>query len=192
MKDTYWGRPIPAFGDPLAALLIVGLAPAAHGGNRTGRIFTGDSSGDWLFEALHRFGFASLPHSLHRDDGQKLDDCIITAALRCAPPENKPLARELANCRHFLQEELQLLENVRVIIALGQIAFRSVLLTLKRLEITIPEPSPRFYHAAEWRLENGTTLIASYHPSRQNTQTGKLTREMFHAVFLRARKILRG
>ncbi len=190
-NEEYWGRPIPAFGAPDASLVVVGLAPAAHGGNRTGRMFTGDSSGDWLYEALHRFGFASQPSSTHRNDGLRLLDCLITAAVRCAPPKNKPLPVEIDNCRTYLRQELRLLESKRCVIALGQIGFNSFVKAWQEDRGALLEPKPRFRHGAEWILPGGLFLIASYHPSRQNTQTGRLTRVMFHAVFRRAREILK-
>jgi uracil-DNA glycosylase family 4 len=188
--EEYWGLPIPAFGDSGARLVVVGLAPAAHGGNRTGRMFTGDRSGDWLFQALHRFGFASASASVDRNDGLKLLDCIIVAAVRCAPPENKPLPVEMRNCRRYLREELRLLRRKRVVVTLGHIAFRAFLKAWEELGERAPEPKPVFSHAAEWPLNGGVTLLASYHPSQQNTQTGKLTRKMFHRVFRQARNIL--
>ncbi len=189
-SEEYWGRPIPAFGAPDAALVVIGLAPAAHGGNRTGRMFTGDRSGDWLYEALQRFGFANQPTSAHRNDGLRLQDCLITAALRCAPPQNKPLPEELDNCRPYLRQELQLLTSRRVVVALGQIGFKSLLKAWQENQSPVPEPRPQFRHGGEWMLPGGQVLIASYHPSQQNTQTGRLTRAMFHGIFRRARQIL--
>lgn len=186
----YWARPVPGFGDPAARLLIVGLAPAAHGGNRTGRIFTGDSSGDWLYEALHRFGFANQPHSKHRDDGLRLRDCYISAAVRCAPPDNKPALEEFDRCRPYLREELELLRGLRVVMALGRIAFEQYLKACRELGRARVVPSPSFAHGAVHRLPWSVTLVASYHPSQQNTCTGKLTRDMFHGVFRRARRVL--
>jgi len=188
--EDYWGRPLPSFGGAGASLVIVGLAPAAHGGNRTGRMFTGDRSGDWLYEALHRFGFATQPRSVSRDDGLRLEDCRITAAVRCAPPANKPLPAELDACRSYLARELALLERKRVVVALGQIAFRSFLRAWREAGGELPERKLDFAHGAEWRLPGGVWLVASYHPSQQNTQTGRLTRRMFHAVFRRARQLL--
>lgn len=187
---TYWGRPIPGFGDPRARLFVLGLAPAAHGGNRTGRIFTGDRSGDWLYEALHRFGFANQPTSTHREDGLKLTDCYIAAAVRCAPPDNKPLPEEFDACRSYLLEELRLLKGLRVVVTLGKIAFDQYLKTCRLLGRPIPSPVPRFGHGARYPLPWGVTLIGSYHPSQQNTFTGKLTRPMFHGVFKQAREEL--
>ncbi len=186
----YWGRPLPAFGDPGARVLILGLAPAAHGGNRTGRMFTGDRSGDWLYGALHRFGFAALPTSTRRDDGQALRDAFITAALRCAPPLNKPLREELANCKPYLMRELDLLDRVSVVVALGKIAFDAYLGVHRDRGFPLPSPRPRFGHGAVYSLDDGKTLVASYHPSQQNTQTGRLTREMFDGVFETVRGIL--
>ncbi len=186
----YWARPIPALGASDAELVIVGLAPAAHGGNRTGRMFTGDQSGDWLFEALFRFGFANQPHSTHRGDGLELRNAVIIAAVRCAPPDNKPSPRELLNCRSFLRAELAILDSRKVVVALGQIAFRSFLLAWREIGCPVPASVPRFSHGGEWKLAEGVTLISSYHPSRQNTQTGKLTRAMFHRIFRRARQLV--
>jgi uracil-DNA glycosylase len=186
----YWGRPVPAFGALDGRLVIVGLAPAAHGGNRTGRIFTGDRSGDWLYASLHRFGFANQPDSRHRDDGLELPDCLVTAAVRCAPPDNKPLPEEYANCRPYLCQELSLDPAIRVVVALGQIAFRSFLRAWRDIGREVPVPAPQFGHGLEYALSTGQTLIASYHPSQQNTSTGKLTRDMLDAVFGRARSLV--
>ncbi|MEO5616625.1 MAG: uracil-DNA glycosylase [Candidatus Eisenbacteria bacterium] len=187
--QTYWGRPVPGFGDPAARLLVVGLAPAAHGGNRTGRVFTGDSSGDWLYEALHRFGFASQPHSVGRDDGMRLAGCWVCAAGRCAPPDNKPTPAELEQCRPFLAAEIRLLREVRVVVSLGRIGHEAWLRAAGWWERLPPRERPEFAHGAEHRLEGGTTLLCSYHPSRQNTNTRRLTRDMWHAVFARAREL---
>jgi uracil-DNA glycosylase family 4 len=184
----YWGKPVPGFGDPGAWLVVIGLAPAAHGGNRTGRIFTGDRSGDWLYDTLHRFGFASQPTSTHRDDGLRLTDVYVTAAARCAPPGNKPTKAELDNCRVFLQRELQLLPCACVVVALGRIAFDAYLAVHRAAGRPLPRPRPRFAHAAVCRL-GGIVLIGSYHPSQQNTQTGKLTHTMFDSVFATARRL---
>jgi uracil-DNA glycosylase family 4 len=183
---TYWGRPVPGFGDPKARLYVLGLAPAAHGGNRTGRVFTGDRSGDWLYEALHRYGFANQASSIHRDDGLALTDCYIGATVRCAPPSNKPLPDEFERCSRFVQEEVRLLKNHRVVIALGKIAFDHYLKTCRTHERAIPSPIPKFGHGVTYPLPWGVTLLGSYHPSQQNTFTGKLTRRMFHAVFQKA------
>jgi len=182
----YWGKPVPGFGDPDARLLVVGLAPAAHGANRTGRMFTGDSSGNWLYEALHRYGFASQAQSTSRDDGLKLNDCYITAAARCAPPGNKPSRIELDRCRPYLAAELRLLRRVRVVVTLGRIAHESWLKASGWWERLPPRARPPFAHAMATELPGGPVVIASYHPSRQNTNTGKLTRSMWHAVFRQA------
>jgi uracil-DNA glycosylase family 4 len=186
----YWGRPVPGFGDPGARLLVVGLAPAAHGGNRTGRIFTGDRSGDFLYRALHMAGFANQPTSTDRDDGLRLSDCYITAAARCAPPENKPSPTELRRCRPFLLEELALLRHMQVIVALGQIAHQACLQVLEASGVELPSPRPRFGHGQVACLQEGLVLLASYHPSQQNTQTGRLTDAMFQRIFQTARRQL--
>jgi uracil-DNA glycosylase family 4 len=192
-KDQeYWGRPVPAFGELNAELVIVGLAPAAHGANRTGRMFTGDRSGDWLFDALHRFGFANQPVSTARDDGLALHNCLITAVIRCAPPQNKPLSEEMDNCRDYLFWELQLTGRKRIVMTLGQIAFREYLKARRAMGGQPLARKLKFCHGGEWVLPEGITLISSYHPSQQNTQTGKLTRAMFHGVFRRAHRILNG
>jgi len=201
----YWGRPIPSFGDPRGELLIVGLAPAAHGGNRTGRIFTGDRSGDFLYRALYEAGFANQPQSRQRDDGLELRNCYITAALRCAPPRNKPLPEELRNCQPYFQAELRLLERVRAVLALGRIAFDAYLRLAALGVVPVrgnacdseerqkfpPRSAFRFAHGASYDLPgNLPRLFASYHPSQQNTQTGKLTPKMMHAVFEDIRRFL--
>jgi uracil-DNA glycosylase family 4 len=188
----YWGRAVPGFGDSEARLVIVGLAPAAHGANRTGRMFTGDASGSWMYEALHRFGFANQPNSLTRDDGLRLTDCWITAAARCAPPANKPTTPELNRCRPFLAAELRLLPRVRVALGLGRIGYEAWLKAAGWWERLAPRDRPPFGHGAEATLPDGTVLITSYHPSQQNTNTGRLTRGMWHAVFGRVREILDG
>jgi uracil-DNA glycosylase family 4 len=185
---NYWGKPVPGFGDPRARLLILGLAPAAHGGNRTGRVFTGDSSGDLLFRTLYETGFANQPQSVSSADGMRLTRAYVTATVRCAPPGNKPLPAESRNCREYLERELALLKDVRVVIALGKIAFEAYL-SILRDQGRIASRSPYvFGHAATYRFPSPLpVLVASYHPSRQNTQTGKLTAKMFRDVFRRAR-----
>ncbi len=185
----YWGKPLPSFGDPGARVLIIGLAPAAHGGNRTGRMFTGDRSGDWLYRALYRTGFASQPESVSRDDGLTLHGVYITAALRCAPPGNKPLPEELRNCRPYLERELELLPNIKVVVALGRIAFDQYLGILKSQGLIRSRAAFAFAHNQRFRTAPGApVLISSYHPSQQNTSTGKLTESMLLAVFRNARK----
>ncbi len=181
---------MPGFGDAHARLLIVGLAPAAHGANRTGRMFTGDASGDWLYEALFRFGFANRPTSTHRGDGLALRECYISAAARCAPPGNKPTREELAQCRPYLEQELRLLGEVSVVVVLGRIGWEAWLKAAGWWTALAPAERPPFGHMAQATLPDGTALIASYHPSRQNTNTGRLTRAMWHAVFARARSVL--
>lgn len=178
------------FGDPAARLLIVGLAPAAHGGNRTGRVFTGDSSGDWLYEALHRYGWANLPVAHSRDDGLLLTDCYITAAARCAPPGNRPTGEELARCRPYLQAELSLLREVRVVLTLGRIGWESWLRASGWWDRLEAQRRPRFGHGICAALPDGKLLVTSFHPSRQNTNTGRLTRPMWHGVFERLRTML--
>lgn len=188
--ETYWGRPLPGFGDPDARLLIVGLAPAAHGANRTGRMFTGDRSGDWLYGALHRFGFASQPEATARDDGLRLAGAFVTAAVRCAPPKNRPRPDERDRCRPFLERELDhFLPRLRCIVALGHYAFDHVLRLLRDRDLPVPTPRPRFDHGAEVTLDR-LRLLASYHPSQQNTFTGTLTRPAFDAIWERARACL--
>ncbi len=188
---TYWGRPVPGFGDPRARMLVVGLAPAAHGGNRTGRVFTGDRSGDWLFRALYRAGFANQPISRSRDDGLRLSDAYIAAAVRCAPPENRPTTAEFARCQPYLETELVLLGNLQVVVALGQTAMDHFLRAWRATGHETPRPRPRFGHTRIWRL-GSLTLIGSYHPSQRNTQTGLLSEEMFDAVFTLAKRALEG
>ena len=189
-EQVYWGKPVPSYGDPRARLLVIGLAPAAHGGNRTGRIFTGDSSGNWLYEALHRFGFSNQPDSTGRDDGLVLTQCYVTAAGRCAPPANRPTPAELTKCRPYLEAELGLLRDVRVVLTLGHIAHGSWLRASGLWDRLAPGDRPPFAHGAERTLPGGDTLLCSYHPSRQNTNTGRLTRPMWHAVFRRARALV--
>lgn len=181
--QEYWGKPVPGFGDPQGRLLIVGLAPGAHGSNRTGRMFTGDASGDFLYPALHRFGFASSPQALHRDDNLTLHDVFITAVCRCAPPNNKPTREEIANCLPYLKMEMELLPNLKGIVALGSIAFYETLNLLGRKHSEI-----KFGHGAYYTWDDSTPwLLASYHPSRQNTQTGRLTTAMFDQIWKTAR-----
>jgi len=191
--QSYWAKPLAGFGDPSARLLIIGLAPAAHGGNRTGRMFTGDRSGDWLYGALHEAGFASQPDSQHRDDGLELYDCYVTAAVHCAPPLNKPSRREFDRCRDFLIEELQFMRTqIAVVLVLGRIAFDAYLKAVEASGAPIPKPRPKFAHGLSVRMPAGPLLICSYHPGQQNTFTGKLNRAMFRAVFQQARAALAG
>jgi uracil-DNA glycosylase len=185
----YWGRPVPGFGDPRAAMAIVGLAPGAHGANRTGRMFTGDGSGDFLYAGLYRAGFANQPRSSHRDDGLQLTGAFIVSVARCAPPANRPNPAELHRCEGFLDRELALL-RVRVMLALGAIAWDGVLRHFGRRGIPVPRPLPRFAHGAELSLPGAPVLLGCYHVSRQNTQTGRLTVAMFDAVLARARALL--
>ena len=187
----YWARPVPGFGDPKARVLILGLAPGAHGSNRTGRMFTGDGSGNFLYPALHQAGFASQARATDRGDGLRLKDAYITAAVRCAPPKNKPLPVELARCAPFLEREIAGLKNVRVVVALGKVAFDAYLNLLKRQGAIANRSAFRFAHGARYRLPDGKTLVASYHPSLQNTLTGKLTRAMFLKVFRTAARLAR-
>jgi uracil-DNA glycosylase family 4 len=187
--ETYWGRPLPGFGDRRGKILVVGLAPAAHGGNRTGRLFTGDRSGDFLFEALHATGFANQPTSLHRGDGLALLRVFMSPICRCAPPANKPLPDEILNCRPYLIEELQLLTDLRVVVALGLLAMDGFLRAWAATGHSVPKPRPRFGHGAECALDARTTLLCSYHPSQQNTFTGKLTQKMLREVFYRAGRL---
>jgi uracil-DNA glycosylase family 4 len=188
--QRYWARPLPGFGDPHARLLLVGLAPAANGGNRTGRMFTGDRSGDWLFEALHHAGFANQPTSTDAGDGLKLTDAYITATIRCAPPANKPLPSEILACRSYLLEELRLLERVRVVVGLGRIGWDTYLRARKEMGAPPPMVRPVFTHGSVTSFPDGATLLGSFHPSQQNTFTGKLTRPMLRGVFETARKLL--
>jgi uracil-DNA glycosylase family 4 len=185
----YWGRPVPSFGDPAARVLALGLAPGAHGSNRTGRPFTGDGSGDFLFPVLHEAGFASQPAATRRDDGMQLHGLWITSVARCAPPDNKPTPDELRNCAPWLDEEMRLLRNLRVVVCLGRIAFEGLLAHEARIGKLPARSSFAFAHGAEYTLPSGLIAIASYHPSLQNTNTGKLTRAMFLKVFMRARKL---
>ncbi|MFN0156584.1 MAG: uracil-DNA glycosylase [Bacteroidota bacterium] len=187
--EEYWGKPLTGFGDPKARLLLVGLAPAAHGGNRTGRMFTGDRSGDWLYRALHKAGFANQPTSLRRNDGLELEDCYITAVLRCAPPLNKPLPQEITNCRRYLLKEITLLKNVRLIVGLGRIGFEAALAAYRELGLIEFKKKPKFAHGAAYEF-GAYRFIASFHPSQQNTFTGRLTEPMFDRVFSAARRIV--
>jgi uracil-DNA glycosylase len=196
--EAYWARPLPGFGDPGAGIAIVGLAPAAHGGNRTGRIFTGDRSGDWLFAALHRAGLANQPTSVRADDGLRLSGAYVTAVNRCPPPQNRPTTEERDNCLPYLVRELRLLRGARVIVALGAFAWTGALLALAELGAELPRPRPRFGHGAEARIEAADpavrewSLLGCFHPSQQNTFTGKLTEPMLDAVFGRAGELARG
>jgi uracil-DNA glycosylase family 4 len=186
----YWGKPVPPFGDPNARLLIVGLAPAAHGGNRTGRMFTGDRSGDFLYRALYETGFASQPESHARGDGQKLTDAYITAAVRCAPPDNKPTPEEFQTCRRYLERELALLKNLKCVVALGKLAFDTYLNILRDQDIIRSRAPYIFGHNVQYKIADAAVLVGSYHPSQQNTSTGKLTAEMLRDVFDHARTII--
>jgi uracil-DNA glycosylase family 4 len=194
--QTYWARPVPGFGDPDARLVVVGLAPAAHGANRTGRMFTGDRSGQWLYRALFRAGFATQPESSARDDGLALRDAYVTAAARCAPPDNKPTPEEIRRCGDYLVSELEHFRKRAqgpkplVVLPLGHIAFRATLDALRATGMPIPSPLPSFRHGAEHALDERITLLSSYHPSQQNTQTGRLTERMLDAIFTRARGLL--
>lgn len=193
--EKYWARPLPGFGDREGRMLVVGLAPAAHGGNRTGRMFTGDSSGNTLVEALHRLGLANQPYSTSRDDGLRLTDVYLTAVVRCAPPKNRPTAREIENCRPYLSSELVLLKNLRSAVALGRIAFDGLLKALRGNKYDVPRPKPRFRHGLIFKVycPTGELLVASsYHPSRQNTQTGRLTPSMLLDVLEEAYLYARG
>jgi uracil-DNA glycosylase len=186
----YWARGVPGFGDPKARLFIVGLAPAAHGANRTGRVFTGDRSGEWLYAALFRAGFANQPTSTHVGDGLRLSDAFVTAAVKCAPPDNKPTPAERNLCQPFLVQELTALERVRVILCLGRFGWDQALRTLRESGVELPSPLPRFGHGAVAALPGGLTLVGSYHPSQQNTFTGRLTEPMFDEVFAIAKGLL--
>ncbi len=186
--ESYWAAPLDGFGDPRARVIVVGLAPAAHGGNRTGRFFTGDRSGDWLFAAMDRAGYANRPESVRRDDGLRLRGAYVTAVNRCPPPQNRPTSAERDNCLPFLEREIELLGDARVIIALGSFAWDGALRALRALGAEVPRPKPRFGHAAEAHVGE-LILLGSYHPSQQNTFTGRLTEEMLDAVFARAREL---
>jgi uracil-DNA glycosylase family 4 len=187
--EEYWGRPVPGFGDARARLLVVGLAPAAHGGNRTGRVFTGDRSGDWLYAALYRAGFANQPTSKNHDDGLRLSDCYVTACVRCCPPNNRPTLTERDQCHRYLIEDFRLLKRVGVVVCLGSYAWNGVLRALRGLGAQ-PKPRPRFGHGAEASVGK-YTLLGCYHPSQQNTFTGRLTKNMFDAIFSRGRRLVR-
>ena len=186
---TYWGRPVPGFGDPHARVLVLGLAPGAHGSNRTGRPFTGDASGNFMYPILYQTGFANQPNATNRDDGLKLTDLYITAAVRCAPPDNKPAPGELASCAPYLDREIQILRKVKVVVALGRIGFEAYLNHLKRKGLLTSKKSFLFEHGAHYQMPDGRILLASYHPSNQNTQTGKLTKKMFTEIFLKAARL---
>ena len=186
---TYWSKPVPGFGDPRARVLLLGLAPGAHGSNRTGRPFTGDASGKFLYPTLYNTGFASQPEVIDRNDGMRLRDCYITSVIRCAPPGNKPLPSEIANCRSWLDQELAALTRLRVVVALGKIGFDGYLDYLLRYHVISRRSLYTFAHAAEYRLPNNITLLASFHPSQQNTSTKKLTQPMFTRIFVRAREL---
>ena len=190
-NDQYWGRPVPGWGDERPSVLIVGLAPAAHGGNRTGRIFTGDRSGDVLFESLWRCGLAARRTSVTAGDGQRLRGVRMMAAVRCAPPQNKPTPKEIANCAGFLDREMAALKNVKIVVALGRIGFEAYLNYLKRSGLLKSKAGIAFAHAAHYEMPDGRILLCSYHPSQQNTQTGKLTEKMFLEIFKKARKLLK-
>ena len=186
----YWAKPVPGFGDRNARLLLLGLAPGAHGSNRTGRPFTGDGSGDFMYPVLYETGFASQPMAISRDDGMKLSDAYITAAVRCAPPANKPAPDEIANCTHFLDAELALLPNLKVVVALGRIGFDAYINHLRRIGVITSRGPYEFRHGAEYQMPNGVVLLGTYHPSLQNTNTGKLTSAMFRKIFERARDLI--
>jgi len=188
-NHDYWARPVPGFGDSKARVLILGLAPGAHGSNRTGRPFTGDASGKFMYPILYKVGFASQPTAEHRDDGLKLIDCYITAAVRCAPPDNKPLLSELLNCAPFLDRELAILKSVKVVVALGKIGFDAYLSFLKRKGLIRNRGGYEFGHGVSYTMPNEVILLASYHPSNQNTATGKLTAQMFEQIFRQAKTI---
>ena len=190
MDWDYWAKPVPGFGDPKARVLILGLAPGAHGSTRTGRPFTGDGSGYFMYPVLHKTGFASQPNATHRDDGLKLNDAYITAAVRCAPPQNKPTPEEIANCSQHLDREFAALINVKIVVVLGKIGFDAYLNYLKRRGLLTSKSAYTFAHNVSYDLPDGRILLCSYHPSMQNTLTGKLTEKMFMDVFKKARKLL--
>ena len=188
----YWGKPVPGFGDPQARVMVLGLAPGAHGSNRTGRPFTGDASGKFMYPVLYETGFANQPTAIDREDGLVLTDLYITAAARCAPPDNKPLPLELANCASYLEREIEGLKKLRVVVALGRIGFEAYLNYLIRRKVIAGKREYEFRHGASYAMPDGRVLLASYHPSNQNTQTGKLTREMFLGIFREARRLAQG
>ena len=187
--QEYWAKPVPGFGDIQARVLVLGLAPGAHGSNRTGRPFTGDGSGNFMYPVLHRTGFASQPHATHRGDGMVLRDAYITAVARCAPPANKPLPQEIVNCSEFLDRELGLLKKVKVVVALGRIGFDGYLNYLKRQGLITTRAAYAFGHGVKYKMPDGRWLLASFHPSLQNTNTGRLTEEMFTEIFREAKKL---
>lgn len=189
-EEEYWGRPVPSFGDERARILVVGLAPAAHGANRTGRMFTGDRSGDWLYRALWRAGFANQPESTAASDGLQLNDVLISAAVRCAPPANKPTPAERDACGPWLSKEIDLMPRLRLVVVLGSFAYVQTLRILGTRGLPIPRPRPRFGHGAEFELGSELTVLMSFHPSQQNTFTGKLTEPMFDSVWTRARELV--
>ena len=189
-NEDYWGRPVPGFGDPYARLLVVGLAPGAHGANRTGRVFTGDRSGDWLYQAMHRYGFANQKTSRSVDDGLNLIGAYVSAAVRCVPPSNKPTRQEIKACRTYLARELDVLTSVKVVLGLGKIGFDGFLAAWCSLGRSLSRPKPLFSHGSNVELSGGISLLGSYHPSQQNTFTRRLTRTMFHRIFKKARKII--
>jgi uracil-DNA glycosylase family 4 len=190
MDWNYWGKPVPGWGDEKAKLLIVGLAPAAHGANRTGRMFTGDQSGKWLYKALYDFDFSNQPESERIKDGMSLINCWITAVIHCAPPQNKPTTQEIENCHEYLLDELKILKEVKVILALGKVAFESVVAAMKELKFLQQKEKFKFAHGAELQTNNGKIIIASFHPSQQNTFTGRLTKPMFDGIFMQIDKLL--
>jgi len=188
--ETYWGKPVTGFGDPDARILIVGLAPAAHGANRTGRMFTGDRSGEWLYGSLYKFHICNKQNSMSANDDLKLNNCYITAVVRCAPPANKPTKEEIENCQPYLANELEIFKNIRVIITLGKIAFDWTIYSLEKLQIKKFDRRPKFAHGAKYQISDNLDLIASFHPSQQNTFTGKLTHSMFDSIFKSAKSLL--
>ncbi len=190
MSWEYWAKPVPGFGDPNGRVLVLGLAPGAHGSNRTGRPFTGDSSGNFMYPVLHRTGFASQPNATHVGDGLRLDDVYITAAVRCAPPDNKPTPEEIANCAPFLDQEIEALKNVKAVVALGRIGFNAYLNYLKRRGYALKKSDYAFGHGVHYTMPDGRVLLVSFHPSNQNTNTGRLTEQMFTEIFRKARKLL--